>query len=62
VLLSFRVANHRSIRHEVELSLVATDLNDGAGRDMGVRSQGKQVEILPTVASEPTHRESRTCS
>ncbi|WP_409469537.1 AAA family ATPase [Streptomyces sp. HC307] len=49
MLLSFRVANHRSIRDEVELSLVATEFNERTGRDTGVRSQGKQLEILPTV-------------
>ncbi|WP_411148720.1 AAA family ATPase [Streptomyces sp. A30] len=49
MLLSFRVANHRSIRHEVELSLVATDLNERTGRDVGVRSQGKQLGVLPAV-------------
>ncbi|MER6090300.1 AAA family ATPase [Streptomyces bluensis] len=49
MLLSFRVANHRSIRDEVELSLVATEFNERTGRDTGVRSQKKQLEILPTV-------------
>ncbi|AWI31074.1 ATP-binding protein [Streptomyces sp. ICN441] len=49
MLLSFRVANHRSIRDEQELSLVATELNERTGRDTGVRSEGKQVSCLPAV-------------
>jgi len=49
VLLSFRVANHRSIRDEQELSLVATEFNEGTARDTGVRSEGKPVSVLPTV-------------
>ncbi|GAA4685901.1 ATP-binding protein [Streptomyces chumphonensis] len=49
MLLSFRVANHRSIRDEQELSLVATELNEGTARDTGVRSEGRDVSVLPTV-------------
>ncbi|MEU9452585.1 AAA family ATPase [Streptomyces sp. NPDC048277] len=49
MLLSFRVANHRSIREETELSLVATELNEGTGRETGVRSEGRPVSVLPAV-------------
>ncbi|WP_340560328.1 AAA family ATPase [Streptomyces sp. GSL17-111] len=49
MLLSFRVANHRSIRDEQELSLVATEINEGTARDTGVRSEGRHVSVLPTV-------------
>ncbi|MEQ4723814.1 hypothetical protein [Nonomuraea sp. B19D2] len=30
VLIRFRLANHRSIRDEQELSLIATEFNEGA--------------------------------
>ncbi|MFD7162131.1 AAA family ATPase [Streptomyces violascens] len=49
MLLSFRVANHRSIRDEQELSLVATEFNERTGRDTGVRVEGKDVSALPAV-------------
>ncbi|MGQ4511809.1 AAA family ATPase [Streptomyces sp. DW26H14] len=49
MLLSFRVANHRSIREETELSLVATELNTGTARETGVRSEGSPVSVLPAV-------------
>ncbi|MGW8066446.1 AAA family ATPase [Streptomyces ziwulingensis] len=49
MLLSFRVANHRSIREETELSLVATDLNEGTARETGARSEGRPVSVLPAV-------------
>ncbi|WP_101254866.1 AAA family ATPase [Streptomyces barkulensis] len=49
MLLSFRVANHRSIRDEQELSLVATEFNEGTGRDTGVRIDGKPVQVLPVI-------------
>ncbi|MDJ0379483.1 ATP-binding protein [Streptomyces sp. G-G2] len=49
MLLSFRVANHRSIRDEQELSLAATELNQGTGRDSGARSDGKPLSVLPVV-------------
>ncbi|MGX4689687.1 AAA family ATPase [Streptomyces sp. JNUCC 63] len=49
MLLSFRVANHRSIREETELSLVATELNEGTARETGARSEGRPVSVLPTV-------------
>ncbi|MEU2363192.1 ATP-binding protein [Streptomyces noursei] len=49
MLLSFRVANHRSIRDEQELSLVATEFNERTGRDTGTRSEGKPVHTLPAI-------------
>ncbi|MFE0046478.1 AAA family ATPase [Streptomyces albireticuli] len=49
MLLSFRVANHRSIREEQELSLVATELNERTGRETALRHDGKPVSVLPAV-------------
>lgn len=49
MLLSFRVANHRSIREETELSLVATELNESTARETGARSEGRPVSVLPAV-------------
>ncbi|MCZ4506733.1 ATP-binding protein [Streptomyces sp. ActVer] len=49
MLLTFRVANHRSIRDEQELSMVATEFNDGSGRDAHVRVAGKAVSVLPAI-------------
>ncbi|MFW6723815.1 AAA family ATPase [Streptomyces sp. MAR4 CNY-716] len=49
MLLSFRVANHRSIRAEQELSLVATEFNEGTAHETGGRSEGKPVSVLPAV-------------
>ncbi|OMI40441.1 hypothetical protein SPAR_05845 [Streptomyces sparsogenes DSM 40356] len=49
VLLSFRVANHRSIRDEQELSLVATEFNEGTGRETSARFEGKPVSVLPAI-------------
>ncbi|MFB6779664.1 ATP/GTP-binding protein [Streptomyces sp. NPDC056352] len=49
MLLSFRVANHRSIRADQELSLVATEFNDGSGRETEARLDGKPVSVLPAI-------------
>ncbi|SFJ76463.1 AAA family ATPase [Streptomyces pini] len=49
MLLSFRVANHRSIRTDQELSLVATEFNDGSGRETEARLDGKPVSVLPAI-------------
>ncbi|WP_405668946.1 ATP/GTP-binding protein [Streptomyces sp. NBC_00055] len=49
MLLTFRVANHRSIRDEQELSLVATEFNDGSGREAHVRVAGRAVSVLPAI-------------
>lgn len=49
VLLRFRVANHRSIRDERELSLIGTALDEGAARDTGLRHEGHEVSALPVI-------------
>ncbi|GAB3177053.1 AAA family ATPase [Streptomyces incanus] len=49
MLPSFRVANHRSIREETELSLVATELNEHTARETGASAEGRPVSALPTV-------------
>ncbi|MGS2590583.1 AAA family ATPase [Streptomyces hebeiensis] len=49
MLLRFRVANHRSIRDERELSLIGTALGDGAARDSGLRHDGAEVAALPVI-------------
>lgn len=49
MLLSFRVANHRSVRDEQELSLVATEFNEHSARETRARVEGKGVSVLPTV-------------
>jgi hypothetical protein len=49
VLLRFRVANHRSIRDEHELSLIGTDFNEGTARETPLSSRGKPVSVLPVV-------------
>ncbi|MFC9854993.1 AAA family ATPase [Streptomyces prasinus] len=49
MLLSFRVANHRSIREETELSLVSTELNEYTARETGARAEGRPISVLPAV-------------
>jgi hypothetical protein len=49
VLLRFRVANHRSIRDEHELSLVATEFDDGTARESGLHVKGRNVTVLPVL-------------
>ncbi|MEV0392034.1 AAA family ATPase [Polymorphospora rubra] len=49
MLLRFRVANHRSIRADHELSLVATEFNEGTARLTGVRAEGRPISVLPVV-------------
>ncbi|MFG2760724.1 ATP/GTP-binding protein [Streptomyces wuyuanensis] len=49
MLLRFRVANHRSIRDECELSLVGTAAGASAARVTTLRDQGKAVSVLPVV-------------
>lgn len=49
MLLRFRVANYRSLRHEQELSLVATEFNEGTARPTGVRADGREVKALPVA-------------
>ncbi|WP_250286080.1 MULTISPECIES: AAA family ATPase, partial [unclassified Frankia] len=49
MLLRFRVANHRSIRDEHELSLIGTELNEGTARPTSLTSKGRPVTVLPVV-------------
>lgn len=49
MLLRFRVANYRSIRQEQELSLVATEFNEGTARVTGVRADGREINVLPVA-------------
>ncbi|WP_260615662.1 ATP/GTP-binding protein [Microbispora sp. KK1-11] len=49
VLLRFRVANHRSIRDEQELSLIATEFDEGTARSTGLRHRGRDVLAQPVV-------------
>ncbi|GAA0365898.1 ATP-binding protein [Actinoallomurus spadix] len=50
MLLRFRVANHRSIRGEHELALIATEFNEGTARDTGLHYKGRDVSALPALA------------
>ena len=49
MLLSFRVANHRSLLEEQELSLVATEFSEEAARETGARHEGRPLSVLPAV-------------
>lgn len=49
VLLRFRVANYRSIKASHDLSLVATEFNQGAVRLTGVRSEGREIGVIPAI-------------
>ncbi|MFC7648308.1 ATP/GTP-binding protein [Streptosporangium lutulentum] len=49
MLLRFRVANHRSLREEAELSLVATEFNEGTARSTGVKSEGREISVVPLI-------------
>ncbi len=49
MLLRFKVANHRSIRDEHELSLVATEFNEGTARSTGVRAEGREISVVPVA-------------
>lgn len=49
MLLSFRVANYRSLREEQEISFVATEFNEGKRRLTGIRSEGRDVEVVPSI-------------
>ena len=50
MLLRFRVANHRSIHDECELSLVGTkDYDDGVARFSGLRQGNDDVSVEPVV-------------
>ncbi|MFF0574061.1 AAA family ATPase [Streptosporangium saharense] len=49
MLIRFRLANHRSIRDEHELSLIATEFDEGTARDTGLRHRGRNVSVQPVV-------------
>ncbi|MFB7290038.1 AAA family ATPase [Actinacidiphila glaucinigra] len=49
MLLRFRVANHRSIRDECELSLVGASAGDGVARATTLRDQDQEVPVLPVI-------------
>ncbi|MFD6431922.1 ATP/GTP-binding protein [Streptomyces venezuelae] len=49
MLLRFRVANHRSIRDECELSLIGAEPGDGAARATGLRDRDREVSVLPVA-------------
>lgn len=49
MLIRFRVANHRSIRDEHELSLIATEFDEGTGRRTGLRYRGRDVLAQPVL-------------
>lgn len=49
MLLTFRVANHRSLREEQELSFVATEFNERTARPTGLRQDGRSVSVLPVL-------------
>jgi hypothetical protein len=50
MLLRFRASNVLSFRGELELSLVATEFNEGTAMPAGFRSEGRDVAFLPVVA------------
>ena len=50
MLLRFRASNILSFRRELELSLVATEFNEGTATPAGFRSEGREVAVLPVVA------------
>ncbi|MEV6861101.1 AAA family ATPase [Streptosporangium subroseum] len=43
------MANHRSLREEAELSLVATEFNEGTARLTGVKSEGREIGLVPLI-------------
>src|SRR5882757_5589063 len=49
MLLRFRMANHRSIRADHELSLVATEFNEGTARLTGVRAESREIGVVPVA-------------
>ncbi|MGW5156783.1 AAA family ATPase [Nonomuraea wenchangensis] len=49
MLIKFRLANHRSIRDEQELSLVATEFNEGTARQSGLRHKGRELSVVPVA-------------
>ncbi|MEV4103690.1 ATP-binding protein [Nonomuraea sp. NPDC049649] len=49
MLIRFRVANHRSLRDEYELSLIATEFDEGAARETGLKHRGRAVSLHPVL-------------
>ncbi|WP_440071012.1 AAA family ATPase [Streptosporangium sp. OZ121] len=49
MLIRFRLANHRSIRNEYELSLIATEFDESAGRRTGLKHRGRDVSAQPVA-------------
>jgi predicted ATPase len=49
VLLTFRVANYRSLRGEHTLSFVASSADNEIARRTGLRSDGREVGVIPAV-------------
>ncbi|WP_250288876.1 AAA family ATPase [Streptomyces atroolivaceus] len=49
MLLRFRVANHRSIRDECELSLIGSEPGVSGGRPTGLRHAEQEVSALPVL-------------
>ncbi|WP_214107545.1 AAA family ATPase [Acrocarpospora catenulata] len=49
MLIRFRLANHRSIRDEHELSLIATEFDEGTGRRTGLSHRGRDVSVQPVL-------------
>jgi energy-coupling factor transporter ATP-binding protein EcfA2 len=49
VLLRFRVANHRSIRDECELSFVSASADDSVARATALRDHNHEVSVLPII-------------
>lgn len=49
MLIRFRVANHRSIHGEYELSLIATEFDEGTARGTGLKHRGRDVSVQPVL-------------
>ncbi|MEV6984441.1 AAA family ATPase [Sphaerisporangium sp. NPDC051017] len=49
MLIRFRLANHRSFRNEHELSLIATEFDEGTGRRTGLKYRGRDVSVQPAL-------------
>ncbi|MEU9830411.1 ATP-binding protein [Streptosporangium sp. NPDC048047] len=49
MLIRFRLANHRSVRDEHELSLIATEFDEGSARKTGLKHRGRDVSVQPVV-------------
>ncbi|MEU0690888.1 AAA family ATPase [Streptomyces uncialis] len=49
MLLRFRVANHRSIREEQELSLIGAQCNEGTARETSLSAGHRPITVLPAL-------------